>query len=160
MAGCVFYLVSCKFLSLRGLSPCRPVMRPQGGLGAPSSPSCTRSLEPRVVGEALAGDARTATSPRGVVESKVTSLPVAAARVETPPRAADEAGGASAGGVGATTSPTVIDVDPISVVPGGAEDLVRDQLQIDLAPGGPETSGAQVPPSSSSSPSLPRQSIN
>jgi hypothetical protein len=135
-------------------------MRPQGGLVAPSSPSCTRSLEPRVVGEALSSDERTATPPRGVVESRVTSLPVAAARVETPPRAADEAGGASAGGVRATTSPTVIDVNPIGAVPGGAEDLVRDQLQIDLAPGGPETSGTQVPPSSSSSPRLPRQSIN
>jgi hypothetical protein len=84
----------------------------------------------------------------------VTAPPVAAARVETPPRTADEAGGASAGGVGATTSPMVIDVDPISAVPGGAEDLVRDQPQIDLEPGGPETSGVQVPPSSSSSPRL------
>jgi acyl carrier protein phosphodiesterase len=54
----------------------------------------------------------------------------------------------------------IIDVDPISAVPGGAEDLVRDQPQIDLAPEGPETSGAQVPPSSSSSPRLPRRSIN
>jgi hypothetical protein len=49
------------------------------------------------------------------------------------------------------TSPTIIDVDPIRTVPGGAEDLVGDEPQIDLAPGGPETSGAQVPPSSSSS---------
>jgi hypothetical protein len=160
MAGCVFYLVSCKFLSLRGVSPCRPVTRPQGGLGAPSSPSRMWSPEPRVVGEALADDARTATPPRGAVESRATSPPVVAARMETPPRAADEAGGASVGGVGATTSLTVIDVDPISAVPGGAEDLVRDQPQIDLAPGGLETSGVQVPPSSSSSPRLPRRSIN
>jgi hypothetical protein len=36
----------------------------------------------------------------------------------------------------------IIDADPISAVPSGAEDLVRDQPQIDLAPGGPETSGA------------------
>jgi hypothetical protein len=57
-------------------------------------------------------------------------------------------------------SPNIIDVDPISVVPGGAEDLVRDQPQINLVPGGPETSSAQVPPSSSSSPRLPRRSIN
>jgi hypothetical protein len=61
---------------------------------------------------------------------------------------------------GATASPTIIDADPISVVPGGAEDLVRDQPQIDLAPGGLETSGAQVPPSSSSSPRFPRHTIN
>jgi hypothetical protein len=121
MAGCVFYLVSCNFLSLRGVSLCRPVTRPQGDLGAPSSPSRTRSPEPRVVGEALADDARTATPPRGAVESRATSPPVAAARVETPQCATDETGGASAGGVGATTSPTVIDVDPISAVPGGAD---------------------------------------
>jgi hypothetical protein len=129
------------------------------GLGAPSSPSRTRSPEPQVVGEALADDARTATPPRGVVESGATSPPVAAAGVETSLRVV-EVEGASTGDVGATTSPTIIDVDPISAVPGGAEDLVRDQPQIDLAPGGPETSGAQVPPSSSSSPRLPRCSIN
>jgi hypothetical protein len=129
------------------------VTRRQGGGGvvAPSSPFRTRSLEPQVVGEALADDARTATPPRGAVESMVTSPPVTAARVGTPPRVV-EAEGASARGVGATTSPTTIDVAPISVVPSGAEDLVRDQPQIDVALGGPETSGAQIPPSSSSSP--------
>jgi hypothetical protein len=116
-----------------------------------------RSLEPQVVGEALADDGRTATPPRGAIENVVTSPPVAGARVETPPRAAD-AGGSSAGDVGVMTSPTIIDVDPIRAVPGGAEDLVRDQPQIDLAPGGQETSGARVPPSSSSSPRL--RSIN
>jgi hypothetical protein len=99
MAGCVFYLVYCKFFSL----PCRPVTRPQGGLGSPPSPSRTRSPEPQVVGKTLADDARTATPPRGAVESRTTSLPVAATRVETPPRAAD-AGGTSAGDFGATTS--------------------------------------------------------
>jgi hypothetical protein len=83
MASCVFYLVSCEFLFLRGVLPCSLMTRPQGGLGAPSSLSRMRSPEPRVV-----------------------------------------------------------DADPISVVPGGAEDLVRDHPQIDLAPGGPETSGA------------------
>jgi hypothetical protein len=108
------------------------VTRLQGGLVAPSSPSHTRSPEPQVVGEALADDARTATPPRGAVESGATSLPVAVARVETPPWVV-EAEGASAGGVGATTSLTIINVDPISAVPGGAEDLVKDQPQIDLA---------------------------
>jgi hypothetical protein len=151
MSDCVFYLISLQILVfLRGLSPCRPVTRPQGGLGARPSPSCTRSPEPRVVGEELADDARTATPPRGEVESRMTSPPVAATRVETPPRVAD-AGGASDVDVGATTSPTIIDADPISAVPGGVEDLVRDQPQIDLAPGGPEASGVQVPPSSFSS---------
>jgi hypothetical protein len=34
------------------------------------------------------------------------------------------------------------DVDPISARLGGAEDLIRDQPQIDQVPRGPETSGA------------------
>jgi hypothetical protein len=55
---------------------------------------------------------------------------------------AAEAVETSAGGVGATTSPTVIDVDPIRVVPDGARDVSEDQPQIDLAPGAPEVSGA------------------
>jgi hypothetical protein len=127
--------------------------RPQGVPVAPSSPSRTRSPEPQVMGEALADDAHTATPPRRTVEGVVTSLPVADTRVDYPPHAV-EGVETSAGDVGATTSPTIIDVDPIGIVPGRAEDLVGDQPQIDLAPGGPETSGAQVPPSSSSSPRL------
>jgi hypothetical protein len=66
----------------------------------------------------------------------------------------------SDGGVGVTTSPTVVDVDPIRVVPDGARDVAEDQPQIDLAPGGPEVSGTQVLPSSTSSLRLPRRSIN
>jgi hypothetical protein len=66
----------------------------------------------------------------------------------------------SVGEVGATTSPTVIDVDPIRAVPDGAKDVAEDQPEIDLAPGGPEASGAQVPPSSTSSLRLPHRSIN
>jgi hypothetical protein len=89
----------------------------------------------------------------------VTSPPVADARVGTPPRVA-EVVGTSAGDVGATASPTIIDVDPIRPVPVGGEDLVGDQPQINLVPGGPETSGAHVPPSSSLSPRLPRRTIN
>jgi hypothetical protein len=107
------------------------------------------------MGEALADDARTATPPRGTVEGMVTSPPVADTRVDSPPCAA-EGVETSARDVGATTSPMIIDVDPIRTVPGGSEDLVGDQPQIDLAPRGPETSGAQVPPSSSSSPRLRR----
>jgi hypothetical protein len=127
--------------------------------GTPSSRSRTRSPEPQVVGEALADDARTATPPQGAAEGRAASPPVVVARVDTPLRTAD-AGGASAGDVGAMVSPAVIDVDPISVVPGGTDDLVKEQPQIDLAPGGPRTSSAQVPPSSSSSPRLPRRTIN
>jgi hypothetical protein len=89
----------------------------------------------------------------------VASPSMADASVGTPPRAAD-AGGASAGDVGATASPAVIVVDPISSVPGGTDDLVGGQAQIDLATGGSGTSGAQVPPFSSSSPRLPRRTIN
>jgi hypothetical protein len=66
----------------------------------------------------------------------------------------------SAGEIGVTTSPTVVDVDPIRVVPGGTEDVAGDQPEIDLSPRGLEASGAQVPPSSTSSPRLPRRSIN
>jgi hypothetical protein len=102
---------------------------------------------------------RIATPPRGAAEGRVTSPTVADARVGTPPHVAD-AGGVSARVIGATASPVVIDVDPISVVPGWADNLVRDQPQIDLAPGGPETSGAQVPSSFSLSPRLPRRMIN
>jgi hypothetical protein len=43
---------------------------PQGDLGAPASPSWTRSAEPKVVGEALADDAHTTTPLRGAVESR------------------------------------------------------------------------------------------
>jgi hypothetical protein len=132
---------------------------PQGRQGAPSSPSRTRSPEPHVMGGGLADDAHTATPPRGAVEGRATSPPVADSRVDTPPRTTD-AGGASAGDVGAMASLAVIDIDPISVVPGGDDDLVRDQPQIHLAPGGPETFGAQVAPSSSSSLRLPRCTIN
>jgi hypothetical protein len=104
---------------------------PQGDLGAPASPSRTRSADPTVVGEALADDARTATPPRGAVESRATSPPVADSRVETPPRVVDGEGVSSVGDVGATTPPGVIDVDPINARPAGAEDLVKDQPQID-----------------------------
>jgi hypothetical protein len=46
------------------------------------------------------------------------------------------------------------------VVPNGAKDVAEDQPQIDLATGGPEASGAQVPSSSTLSLRLPRRSIN
>jgi hypothetical protein len=80
--------------------------------------------------------------------------------VASPPRAVEAGEGTSVGDVGVTTSPRVIDVDPISARPAGAKDLMKDQPQIDHAPRGPETSGAQVPESSSSSPRSPRREIN
>jgi hypothetical protein len=142
------------------LLTCRPAVAPQGDLGAPASLSRTRSDEPKVVGEVFADDMHTATPPQGVVESRATSPLVADARVETPPRVADAGGATSTGDIGATTSPTIIDVDPISTRPAGAEDLVRDQPQINQAPVGPETSDAQVPRPLPSSPRLPRRTIN
>jgi hypothetical protein len=51
-------------------------------------------------------------------------------RVEPPPRVVDAGGATSTGDIGATTSPMIIDVDPISARPAGAEDLVRDQLKL------------------------------
>jgi hypothetical protein len=111
------------------------------------------------VGEALADDVHTATSTRGIVEGVTTSPPVTDARAGSPLRTT-EGVETSAGEVGATTSPTVVDVDPIRTVPGGTEDVAGDHPQIDLMPGGLEESGAQVPPSSTSSPRLPRRSVN
>jgi hypothetical protein len=136
------------------------VTEPQGYLCAPTSPSRTRSTEPIVVGEALADDARTASPPQGAVESRAISPPAVDSRVESPPCAVEAGVGASAGDVGAMTSPRIIDVDPISARPAGAEDLVKDQPQIDQAPGGQGTSSAQVPQSLSASPRLPRWEIN
>jgi hypothetical protein len=122
------------------LLTCRPAVAPQGDQGAPASPSRTRSDDPKVVGEVLADYAHTATPPRGAVESRATSPLVADARVETPPHVADAGGATCTGDVGATTSSTIIDVDPISARPAGAEDLVRDQPQIVQAPVGSGTS--------------------
>jgi hypothetical protein len=138
----------------------RPVVGLQGDLGAPTSPSHMRSPDPTVMGEALADDARTVTPPWGETESRATSPPAADSRVDSPSHSIEAGGGANVGDVGAMTSPRVIDVDPISARPAGAEDLIKDQPQIDQAPGGPGTSGAQVPQSSPSSPRLLRQEIN
>jgi hypothetical protein len=60
---------------------------PQDDLGAPTSSSRMRSPDPKVMGGALAGDARTATPPRGVAESRVVDRGVAS------PYRAVEAGG-------------------------------------------------------------------
>jgi hypothetical protein len=138
----------------------RPSTVPQHDLGAQSSHSRTRSPDPKVVGEALADDTRTTTPPRGAAESRATSPLVAYSRVGSPPRAVEAGEGASVGDVGATTSPRIIDVDPISAKPAGADDLVKDHSQIDQAPRGPGTSSAQVPKSSPSIPRLPRWEID
>jgi hypothetical protein len=125
---------------------------------APSSPSRTRSPQPQVVEEALVDDAQTAAPTRGVAEGATNPPPVTDTRTGSSLHAAE--GVETSAGRGATTSPTVIDVDPIRVVPDGARDVAEDQPQIDLAPGGPGVSSAQVPPSSTSSLRLPCRSIN
>jgi hypothetical protein len=135
--------------------PCRLVVVPQDDLVAPASPSCMRSVDLKVMGEALADDARTATPLWVAAESRATSHPVENTEVASPPRAVEAGEGTSVGDVRVMTSPRVIDVDPISARPDGVEDLMKDQPQIDQAPRGPGTSGAQVPESSSSSPRLP-----
>jgi hypothetical protein len=125
----------------------------------PASPSHTRSPDPEAAGEALVDDARTATPTRGVAEGATTSPPVTDTRAGSSLHTA-EGVETSVGGVEATTSPTVVHVDPIRAVPDGARDVAEDLPQIDLTPGGPEASGSQVPPSSTSSLRLPCQSIN
>jgi hypothetical protein len=102
---------------------------PQDDLGVPASLSRTRSADPTVIGEVLADDACTATPSRGEVESRATSPPVADSWVETPTRVADVGGATSTGDVRVTTSPTVIDVDPISARPVGAN--CRSNLRAD-----------------------------
>jgi hypothetical protein len=138
---------------------CRLVAEPQHDLGAPASLSRTRSPDPEVVGESLVDDAWTATPPQGAVESRATSPPVADSRVVSPTRAVEAGEGATVGDVGAVASPRIIDVDPISARPVRANDLVKDQPQIDQALRDPGTSGAQVPKSSSSL-RLPRRKID
>jgi hypothetical protein len=95
-------------------------------LVTPSSPSRTRSPEPQVAGEALVDDARTATPTRGVAEGVTTSPPVTDTRAGSSLHTA-EGVETSVGGVGATTSPTAVDVDSIRAVPNGARDVAEDQ---------------------------------
>jgi hypothetical protein len=145
---------------------CRSMVEPQQDLGVPASPSRTRSADPKVVGESLVDDARiatppwAATPPWGAVESRTTSPRVADTRMESPPCTVEVGEGVTVGDVGVTVLPRIIDVDPISARPAEADDLIKDQPQIDQEPGGPETSAAQLPKSFSSSPRLPRREIN
>jgi hypothetical protein len=132
----------------------RSVVVPQDDLGTPASPSRTRSPDPKVVGEALADDARTATPPRGAAESRAASPPVADTGVASPPHTVQAGEGTSVGDVGVATSPRIIDVNPINARPAGADELIKDQPQFGQALRGPGTFGTQVPESSSSSPRL------
>jgi hypothetical protein len=61
------------------------------------------------------------------VKEGVTPPLVADSRTVTPPFAEETTVGGALGDVGTSSSPRVIDVDPISARPGGMEeDLVRD----------------------------------
>jgi hypothetical protein len=128
-------------------------------LVTPSSPSRTRLPDPQVTGEALVDDARTAIPTRGMAKG-LTTLPLVTSTRAGSSLHTDEGVETSVGAVGVMTSPTVVDIDPIRAVPDESKDMAEDQPQIDLAPRGPEASGAQVPPSSTSSLRLPRRSIN
>jgi hypothetical protein len=79
----------------------------------------------------LTNDARTATLPRGATESTACSPPVVDARVASPPCTVAVGEGGAVGDVRVPASPKIIDVDPISCKPGGADDLVKDQPQIE-----------------------------
>jgi hypothetical protein len=105
---------------------CRLVAVPQHDLGAPASPSRTRSPDPKVVGESLVDNARTATPSRGAAESRATSSPVADSRVVSPPHAIEAREGATVGDVGVAVFPRIIDVDPISARAAGADELIKD----------------------------------
>jgi hypothetical protein len=139
---------------------CKPVVVPHRDLGTQASPSRTRSPDPKVVGGSLDDDVRTTTPPRGATESRATSMLVADLRVASPPCAVEAGEGSTVGDVGVAASPRIIDVDRISAIPTGADDLVKDQPQIDQVPRGPGTSGTQVPESSSSSLRLPWREID
>jgi hypothetical protein len=95
-------------------------------------------------------------------DAGMETLPAAAdTRMVTLLPAADAGAQGFVCGVGASTSPRVIDVDPINAIPGGMDqDLVGDLAQIKQALKDPGTSGAQVPDSSSSGPTLTRWEID
>jgi hypothetical protein len=101
-------------------------MEPQCDPSTQAWPSRTRSPDPKVVAESLTDDARTATPLLGAVENRTTSPLVADTRVASPPRAIDAGEGGAAGDVGTPASLGIIDVDPISSRPGGADDVVKD----------------------------------
>jgi hypothetical protein len=72
-------------------------------------------------------DAQTAAPTRGVAEGATTPPPVTDTRTGFSLHAAE--GVKTSAGRGATTSPTVIDVDPIRVVPDGARDVAETSLR-------------------------------
>jgi hypothetical protein len=129
---------------------CRSVAKHQRDLDAQASPSRMRSPDHEVAMHTLAYDARTA-----------TPAPVADSRMATLPPAADARAQGSTRGITASTSPPVINVDPISGMPSGMDqDLVVDPTQIEQAPKDLGTFGAQVHDSASSGTTLTRWEIS
>jgi hypothetical protein len=111
---------------------CRLVAEPQHDLCAQASPSRTRSPDPKVVVDSLADDAGTATPPPEATEKRTTLPPMVDSRVASPPRAGDVGAESIVGDVGTPASPRIIDVDPISSRPAGADDdLSRTRLRLD-----------------------------
>jgi hypothetical protein len=100
-------------------APYRSV-EPQRDLGAQASPSRTRSSDHEVTTQTLDDDARTA-----------TPSPAADARTATPLSVADAGAQCSIGDIGASTSPPVITMDPINMMPGALDqDLLGTQLKL------------------------------
>jgi hypothetical protein len=98
---------------------CRSDVRPQRDLGAQASPSRTRSPDHEVGAQMLVDNAR----------------------MTTPSPVADVGTHGSIGDVGASSSPPVIDVDPINTVPCTSyQDLIGDLIQIEQSLKNLETS--------------------
>jgi hypothetical protein len=106
---------------------CRSVAEPQCDLSAQASPSRTRGPDPKIVVDSLADNVGTATPPPGAGEKRITSSPVVDSRVTSPPCAGDAGAEGAVGDVRTPVSPRIVDVDPITSRPAGADnDLVKD----------------------------------
>jgi hypothetical protein len=93
--------------------------------------------------QTLVDDMRTTTPPPAVDSRTATPPPAADAGATASPPGADAGAQGVVGDIGASTSSPVIDVSPINVMPGGAdEDLVEDQVQLEQVLKGAESSGA------------------
>jgi hypothetical protein len=100
---------------------CRSNVEPQSALGAQDSPSQMRSSDHEARAHTLIDDAGTV----------------------TPPLATEAGAQGSVGYIEASTSPPVIDIDPINAVPSASvQDPIADPIQIEQPRENPETTGA------------------
>jgi hypothetical protein len=77
--------------------------------------------------DSLADDTGTATLAPAAGERRTTPPPVANPGTGSPPHAGDVGAGGAVGDIGTSTYKRIIDVDPISTRPAGADDnLVKD----------------------------------